>query len=112
MSVKALEKEYQAVVAQYLEMRENLKDLEAELAEGLISPEFFDNLKKQIAPIKQNYEWWSYVMFTLHEPNRKEKRSSYRKKISAQVQKLDPENSPERRLEAGSEALVNMMEVR
>ena len=60
MSVKSLENHYNQVVAQYQEMLADLKDMEKELAEGLVSPDFIDNLKANIAPIKQNYEWWTY----------------------------------------------------
>lgn len=112
MSVKRLEIEYAAVVDQYHEMLENLRDLEKELADGLIAPEFLDNLKKQIEPIKNNYEQWSYIMFLLHEPQRKAKRDKYRKTIAAKLKMLDIKNSPEARLAAGKTALNELKEIR
>lgn len=112
MSVKRLEKEYNAIVDQYHEMLENLKDLEKELNDGLVTPEFIDNLKKQIEPIKNNYEQWSYIMFILHEPQRKSKREKYRKTIAAKLKNLDSKNSPEARLAAGKAALNELKEIK
>ena len=112
MSVKRLELEYNQVVEQYHEMVENLKDLEKEFSEGLVPPEFVDNLKKQIEPIKNNYEQWSYIMFLLHEPQRKAKREKYRKTIDKKIKQLDPKNSPEARLDAGRAALEGLKETK
>lgn len=99
MSVKSLENHYNQVVEQYTEMLNDLKDMEKELAEGLVSPDFIDNLKANIAPIKQNYEWWSYVMFLLHEPQRQAKKEKYRKIMNNYISKLDPAENPKKVLE-------------
>ena len=112
MSVKSLEKEYAQVVSQYQEMMNDIKDMEKECQEGLVSPEFVDNLRKQIEPIKQNYQWWSYVMFTLHEPQRKAKREKYRQAMKKELAKLDKNESPEARLENGREALEGLKEIK
>ena len=100
MSVKSLKQHYEQVVAQYTEMLNDLKDMENELAEGLVSPDFIDNLKANIAPIKHNYEWWSYVMFLLHEPQRDAKREKYRKIMKNFKDKLDPREDPKVVLES------------
>lgn len=111
MSVKRLELEYSQIVDQYHEMLENLKDIEKEFNDGLVPPEFVENLKKQIEPIKNNYEQWSYIMFLLHEPQRKAKREKYKKTINAKLMQLDKKNSPEARLEAGKDALNRLKEI-
>ena len=117
MSVKALEKHYDQVVEQYQEMLNDLKDMEKELAEGLVSPDFIDNLKANIAPIKQNYEWWSYVMYLLHEPQRVAKREKYRKVMKKHLAKLDPAEAPEKVLETNKgyleplSSIYNMVDV-
>ena len=99
MSVKSLENHYNQVVAQYTEMLNDLKEMEKELAEGLVDPEFIDNLKANIAPIKQNYEWWSYVMFLLHEPQRKAKKEKFRNMMKKKLDTLDPAEAPQKVLE-------------
>ena len=105
MSVKSLENHYNQVVAQYQEMLNDLKDMEKELAEGLVGPDFIDNLKANIAPIKQNYESWSYVMYLLHEPQRKQKREKYKQIMKKFKSRLDPGESPERILRSNQETL-------
>ena len=111
MSVKKLEEHYNQVVDQYHEMIENLKEIEKEFNDNLVPPEFVENLKKQIEPIKNNYEQWSYIMFLLHEPQRKAKREKYRKSIETKIKQLDKKNSPENRLAAGREALDGLKEM-
>lgn len=105
MSVKSLENHYNQVVEQYTEMLNDLKDMEKELAEGLVSLDFIDNLKANIAPIKQNYEWWSYVMYLLHEPQRIAKREKYRKMMKVKIDKLDPNEDPKKVLESNKNCL-------
>lgn len=112
MSIKRLELEYNQVLDQYHEMLENLKDIEKEFNNGLVPPEFIENLKKQIEPIKNNYEQWSYIMFLLHEPQRKSKREKYRKTIDAKIKQLNSKNSPEAKLAAGRVALEGLMEIK
>lgn len=111
MSVKALEEHYNQVVDQYMEMLNDLKDMEKELADGLIDPEFMNNLKANIAPIKQNYEWWSYVMYLLHEPQRIAKRNKYRRVMSKSIENLDPTESPEAILESNKAYLEPLKSV-
>lgn len=111
MSVKSLKKEYQQVVATYHEMLENLADMEKDLENELISPEFMDNLKQQLTPITQNYQWWSYVMYTLDEPERKDKRDKYKKSRKKLIQTLDPNESLEARLSECRKSLDTMHEV-
>ena len=105
MSVKALEAEYKKVCDQYFEMRDDIKDIEKDVAEGIVPPEFIDRLKEQIKPIKQNYEWWCYVMYILHQPQRKEKLPRYQKDNQKLLSSLQMENSCQARLQNGQEAL-------
>lgn len=93
MSVKAVRKYYEQICEQYREMVENITDLEEECRNGLVEPERIEGLKAQIAPLKQNYERWAYMMFLLNEPQRKEKRYKYRQSNQKFLQKLDSSNS-------------------
>ena len=111
MSIKSLKKEYQQVVETYHEMLENLNEMEKDLENELVSPEFMDNLKQQLAPITQNYQWWSYVMYTLDEPERKDKRDKYRKSKRKIVDQLDPNESLASRLAECRKSLDTMHEV-
>ena len=94
MSVKAVKKYYDQICEQYHEMVENIKDLEEECQNGLVEPERIERLKEQVAPLKQNYERWAYIMFLLNEPQRKSKRKAYAKRNQKLLNALSKENTP------------------
>ena len=93
MSVKHINKYYSQICEQYAEMVQDIQDLEKEAAEGLIEPERIDRLKDQIAPIKQNYERWAYMMFLLRQPNRKDKIKKYEQQNKKLLNTLSQSNS-------------------
>ena len=104
MAIKHVNKYYKQICEQYNEMMQDIKDLEQEAAEGLIEPERIDRLKEQVAPIKQNYERWTYMMFLLHQPNRKEKANNYQNRNKKLLNSLNKQNSLESVLEENNEA--------
>ena len=108
MSVKHVEEYYSQICRQYQEMLNDIKDLEKECAEGIVEPERIDRLKEQIAPIKNNYERWSYMMFLLHQPNRQAKIKRYQKQNAKLIKMLSTENSLEAVLEENNECRKNM----
>ena len=65
MAIKDVKRYYALISAQYAEMIQNIKDLEQEVATGLVEPERIERLREQVAPIKTNYERWAYMMFLL-----------------------------------------------
>ena len=73
MSKRHVEDYFNKVADQYKEMLNELKDFEKECSDGLVEPEIFDNYKKIIEPLKNNYMTWSYVMYLLDLPNREKK---------------------------------------
>lgn len=105
MAIKAVEDYYKQICSQYNEMLENLEDFEKEVQEGVIEPERLERLEQQIAPIKQNYERWSYMMFLLHQPNRKSKQARYRNQNKKFLKHLSVENSIESVLQENKEAM-------
>ncbi len=64
---------FDKVANQYKDMLNELKDFENECNNGLVEPERFDNFKKIIEPLKNNYMTWSYMMYLLNLPNREKK---------------------------------------
>lgn len=92
MSKKDFDREYKQIENQYLEMIENLKDMEQELANGLVSPDMFEQMKEIIKPLKTNYEMWNYIKFLLNKPTRKQKQEKYKnqnKKLIAQMKTFE-----------------------
>ena len=104
MSVKHVEEYYNQICRQYQEMLDDIKDLEKECAEGIVEPERIDRLKEQIAPIKNNYERWAYMMFLLHQPNRQSKVKRYQKQNEKLLRSLSKENSLDAILEENTRA--------
>ena len=101
MAVKHVKEYYEKVCKQYIEMRDNLKEMEELLADDIISPERIENLKKITEPIKENYERWSYLMYLLHLPQRKEKLKSYEKRNKKFLESLNKQSAPDSLLEEG-----------
>lgn len=64
---------FNKVADQYHEMLNELKDFESECNNGLVEPEQFEQFKKILEPIKNNYMMWSYAMYLLNLPNREKK---------------------------------------
>ena len=104
MSVKAVRDYYNQICDQYSEMLQDIRDFEEEASRGLIEPERVERLKDQIAPIKQNYERWSYMMFLLNQPQRKSKQRKYESQNRRLLKTLDPQNSIESTIAENEEA--------
>lgn len=93
MSVKDVKIYYDQITAQYKEMVQDLTDLAQEAQEGLVEPERVDRLQQIVAPLKENYERWSYMMFLLHQPTRKEKKKKFEQQNKKLLSSLSAENS-------------------
>lgn len=110
MSVKAVKKYYDEVAEQYHEMLELLQDVEKEAMEGIVEPERIDRLQSQIAPIKQNYERLSYIMFLLNQPQRASKQPRYAAQNKKLLKNLEKNNSLEAVIQENKEALKTIGE--
>ena len=108
MSVKAVRKYYDQICEQYHEMIELIHDLEKEAEQDLVEPERIERLKEQVAPIKQNYERWTYMMFLLNQPERKSKREKYKRQNLRLLQNLDKQNDLDSVLEENKASLAQV----
>ena len=79
MSVKDVEKYYQDMYEQYVDLQNEIKDFEKEAAENMLPPESLDDLKKTIEPFLINWRRITYFMYLLHKPTNKKKEKSYAK---------------------------------
>jgi len=66
----------------------------------VISPEKFDELKAPIETVKTNWQRWSYVMFLLDQPNKKEKIKKYQQQNKKIIENLIPKSEREENKEA------------
>ena len=110
MSVKAVRNYYNQICEQYREMLQDIHDLEIEASQGMVEPERIERLKDQVAPIKSNYERWSYMIFLLNQPSRKSKHKRYRGQNSKLLRSLSNENSLDAVLKENEEALKHVGE--
>ena len=110
MSIKHVNEYYKQICDQYKEMIDDIQDLEKEAEQGLIEPERIGRLKDQVAPIKQNYERWTYMMFLLHQPNKKSKIKKYQQQNKKFLKDLTETNSLESVIEENKEAIKHVGE--
>ena len=104
MSVKHVNEYYKKICDQYTEMINDIKEIEREAEKGLIEPERVERLREQVEPIKLNYERWAYMMYLLHQPNKKEKINKYKKQNSKLLKTLSSSNSLEAVIDENNEA--------
>lgn len=78
MSRRDVVKYYLEQEASYLEMLKDIKDLEKDYKEGLITNEAYSNLNSRLLEsiqiVKDNYNQLSYIMMLLNQPHRNSKK--------------------------------------
>lgn len=79
MAKRDVVKYYLEQQALYFEMIDNLKDVEEAYKSGRLEEDMFNRMKVEVETIKDNYNRWSFMLFLLNEPNRKEKKAKYLK---------------------------------
>lgn len=95
MAKKDVDKYYEMITEQYHEMLQDIKDFEKEVEEGVVEPERVERLREQIAPIKDNWQRWTYMMYLLNKPQRKSKYRGYEQRNKKLLEHLSKENSVE-----------------
>ena len=75
MSVKDVEREFINIESEYNEMNNTLELLVVDLKNNRITLDEFNAFKEELKPIETNYERLSYMMFLLHQPNKKSKKT-------------------------------------
>lgn len=105
MAVKHILDYYKSVEAQYIEMLNDLKEMEEAINNKVLPPEALDNIKTMIEPLKNNYMTLSWVMFLLNQPNRDSKKSKYIKQSKKFTSTLDPERSRDGIIEENKKVL-------
>lgn len=109
MAVKHIQKYYDMICNQYTKMKKEVQLWEEQALQKMIDPDRVQALREMVAPLKENYERWSYMIFLLNQPNRKEKKKKYSKLVSKKIQSLNPKNSVEATVE-NSESILKRVE--
>ena len=91
MSVKHVKKYFDKISNDYVEMLDTLHELEEAVAQNIISQETLDATAKSVEQLKDNYLRWSYMIYLLNQPNKKDKQQVYQKRMSKVLKEI-PEN--------------------
>lgn len=108
MSVKHVIRYYKQVSQQYFDLIDELKDLEKEANENLVSPEQVEQMKQMVEPIKTNYMTLSWIMHLLKQPNKKSKIANYKRKTKQFTESLDVNRSKDGILKENQDILATV----
>ena len=95
MARRHVQEYYEQICDQYHEMLENIHELEQDMENEIVEPEYIDKLKQQIQPVKDTYMTISWIMYLLNQPNKKEKERPYQKRMKKYLSSLDTSKSTE-----------------
>ena len=79
MSKRDVENYYRDVTKQFLTMQKMLSDYAGQADKTMIDPNIEQNLKTMLAPLSNNYQTLSYIMYLLNKPVRSKKVKTYDK---------------------------------
>lgn len=110
MAMKHLVAYYNEVGKQYCDLKDELREYEEYAKTHIVPPDIMDNLEALIAPLKQNYERLTYVMFLLNQPNRKSKQPAYERRMAKAIKGLSETNSLEAVVKENDDVLQKLKE--
>ena len=111
MSKKDFDDYYAQVCEQYVELKEQIKEFEKVVQQGLVEPERLENMKKVFQPVMQSYETMSWVSFLLNQPARKEKHKNYSDMMKKKTSSLDKKYSKEGVIQSNRNALDDLQKM-
>lgn len=79
MAVIDVKKYYYKMLAQYIEMKNDLQDFEQALADGFVTEEQVLAAKEEVDRLEENYQRLTYIMYLLELPKRASKRRKFEK---------------------------------
>ena len=77
MAIRDVKEYYYAMLAQYLEEKQNLEDFSDALKEGLITEEQMQDAIDNVASLEENYHRLAYIMYLFNMPSRATKKPRY-----------------------------------
>ena len=105
MALKHLLEYRDSVERAYNEAIQDIKDFEKEAQQGLVDPERVETFKKTMAPLINNYQQITYLLFLLNKPNKKEKEGRYLRQNKKLLNKIDKSNTADAMLLKNEEVL-------
>jgi len=77
MAVRDVKEYYYKMLAQYLEMKNDLADFEEALKNGYITEDQMQTALEEVNALQVNYDRLTYIMYLLELPNRRSKHAKY-----------------------------------
>ena len=108
MAIKHIINYYNEICDQYKQMLDEIRDFEEEATKGLIEPERLDKIKEDIKPMKDNYERWSYMMYLLNLPTRKEKQKRYEQQNKKFLKAISDTNKVDATIEENNKSIESI----
>lgn len=82
MALKHIKEYYKKIETQYFGLLARVKEFDEALKRGEVSPEQAESARQMIFKVEDNYKRWSYLLFLLNQPSKKEKQQKYLKQHS------------------------------
>jgi hypothetical protein len=79
MAVKDVKEYYYKMLAQYLEIKNDLADFEEALKNGFITEDQMQAAIEEVNALQLNYDRLTYIMYLLELPNRRSKHERHNK---------------------------------
>ena len=108
MSVKHVREYFEQVASQYKEMIDDLREAEKDLENNIVEPEYIEQIKKNVQPVKDNYMTLSWIMYLLNQPERKQKQRGYEQRNAKLLKTLDNNRSPQAIIKQNEDSLKNL----
>lgn len=89
MAIRDFKEYFYQVQAQYVEMKDDLKDFDQALQDGHITQDQLNGVLEDVRALEQNYTRLAYVMYLLNMPNRKGKKPGYARMYKKEFDRLD-----------------------
>lgn len=106
MALKHVKDYYIKIEKQYFGLLEKVKEFDEALKNGEVSPEQAETARQMLYKVEDNYKRWSYLLFLLNQPVKKEKQKGYLKQ-HAQLNKSVAPYSGEQIIEDNRYVLKN-----
>lgn len=93
MAVRDVREYYWTLLAQQEEMQNDLEDFTEALQNGYITEEKLEEVKAEVARLKENVDRVAYCLFLLEKPNKLKKKPGYERRNKDLIEEFDKRNA-------------------
>ena len=107
MAVRDVREYYWTLLAQQEEMQNDLEDFTEALQNGYITEDKLEEVKAEVARLKENVDRVAYCLFLLEAPNKPKKKPGYEKRNKDLVDEFDKRNASQRIVIAENKSILD-----